>query len=296
MIFGDIRRGNQNTGLALQRQFGQRNRACARDNEVSGSHLFGHIVNVLHEPDVLALVKSCLLEHLLCDFVLNGTGRVDMQNFGMLGGVFFHEIQHREVDLFRTHGAAAGEQKMTVLACDAELTSRIVIGDHTGLGAQGIADHHRTFGMLEILFAVLKVDEHTVNGIFQHLDSDAGIRVGLMQCGRNTHQRGSLHNRKTGISARADDDVRLEITDQLFAFGYRGEHHDSSFQILQRQGTAQTADFDVVKRITFLRHELVFNAARGADKRDFGIGFTFTDGIGNGECGIDVTAGTAACH
>ena len=124
--------------------------------------------------------------------------------------------------------------------------------------------------------------------------ANAGNYVRLEGHQRDVEHRTGEHRGAGGVSADAHDDIGTEVADDLRGLRDGARQVEESLESCCEADAIERADGDQFERKAGGGDDAGFHAARGSDKKHFGV-VTGLEFLGDGDGGDDVAARASAC-
>ena len=164
----------------------------------------------------------------------------------------------------------------------------------------GVAHHLAGAPGGQVGFGLGEGQKHQVRLLGQELDGDAGEGVLLVEEGGDMELLGLHDNGAAEVPAGADDGVGAEVLEDFPGLVVRCEDVGNGFQIVGNvagsKSPVEARHPDVGHGVARLGDQGVLHAAGIGDEQELRVGLMGLDLIGNGDGGIDVPAGAAACQ
>ena len=159
--------------------------------------------------------------------------------------------------------------------------------------ADGVAGEDDLIGREETVHAFVG---HTDLGgfVFEDLVGDPGKAVLLLEEDGDAHLGCGPHGCTGGVAADADTDVGLEVTDDRTDLTQGLDEVDEDGDILPGLGAVEAADREADDAIARLGDTLHLHAPEGTDEEDIRLGVELLEGVGNTDCGENMSSGPAA--
>ena len=191
-----------------------------------------------------------------------------------------HDLRQRVVEEARALGTSEDEQ----MGCDGGRLKGEEGGAHGNAGDLGVAEPP---GRGE------EVDGGGLHALADEAVGESGHGVGFEGHGGYFEQDRGGHGGAGSVSANAEDDVGLEVSNQAAAGEDAQRQVEQGAQPSDKGDVFERADLNELKLESGFGNEVGFHAAGGADEEDFG-GVARDQLAGHGECRDDVAAGSAA--